>query len=114
MPPQAPSTMSISPSKRPVTVRMSTSLVRYEPSPSAYPVDGTRTRSPQVGRADPPDFVATSGFPSTRNLWTRAVVSDDLVSVGVVTDLRERAEEHLRALAGPTARLRDDQWTAVE
>src|SRR3954454_309825 len=31
-----------------------------------------------------------------------------------MSDLRERAEEHLRALAGPTARLRDDQWTAIE
>ncbi len=31
-----------------------------------------------------------------------------------MTDLRARAEEHLRALAGPTARLRDDQWTAIE
>src|SRR3954454_16758997 len=30
-----------------------------------------------------------------------------------MTDLRERAEEHLRALAGPTAVLRDDQWTAI-
>jgi len=29
-------------------------------------------------------------------------------------DLRERAEEHLRALAGPDARLRDDQWRAIE
>ncbi|MDT7581801.1 MAG: ATP-dependent helicase RecQ, partial [Pseudonocardiales bacterium] len=29
------------------------------------------------------------------------------------TDLRDRAEEVLRTLAGPTARLRDDQWTAV-
>jgi ATP-dependent DNA helicase RecQ len=27
--------------------------------------------------------------------------------------LRERAEEVLRTLAGPGARLRDDQWTAV-
>ena len=29
------------------------------------------------------------------------------------TDLRDRAEEVLRTLAGPAARLRDDQWTAV-
>src|SRR5438105_10749484 len=28
--------------------------------------------------------------------------------------LREQAEEHLRALAGDGARLRDDQWTAIE
>jgi len=28
--------------------------------------------------------------------------------------LRERAEGHLRALAGEQARLRDDQWTAIE
>src|SRR5204863_6629945 len=28
--------------------------------------------------------------------------------------LREQAEEHLRALAGDQARLRDDQWTAIE
>src|SRR4051812_23994183 len=27
--------------------------------------------------------------------------------------LREQAEEHLRSLAGPEARLRDDQWTAI-
>ena len=27
--------------------------------------------------------------------------------------LRAEAEEHLRALAGPEARLRDDQWTAI-
>ena len=31
-----------------------------------------------------------------------------------MTDLRDRAEEHLRALAGPAARLRDDQWAAIE
>src|SRR5215203_6567465 len=29
------------------------------------------------------------------------------------TALRDRAEEVLRTLAGPAARLRDDQWTAV-
>ncbi|WP_433603578.1 RecQ family ATP-dependent DNA helicase [Nocardia sp. CA-135953] len=29
-------------------------------------------------------------------------------------DLRERAEELLRDLAGPRARLREDQWTAIE
>ncbi|MDT0328581.1 RecQ family ATP-dependent DNA helicase [Nocardiopsis lambiniae] len=28
-------------------------------------------------------------------------------------DLRERAEAHLRALAGDAARLREDQWTAI-
>src|SRR5438874_8152692 len=28
--------------------------------------------------------------------------------------LREQAEAHLRALAGDQARLRDDQWTAIE
>src|SRR5512135_1692404 len=28
--------------------------------------------------------------------------------------MREQAEQHLRALAGPEARLRDDQWTAIE
>ncbi|MFN2524114.1 MAG: DEAD/DEAH box helicase, partial [Mycobacteriales bacterium] len=27
---------------------------------------------------------------------------------------REQAEQHLRALAGPDARLRDDQWTAID
>jgi ATP-dependent DNA helicase RecQ len=32
----------------------------------------------------------------------------------LATDLRERAEELLRALAGPTAVLREDQWTAIE
>src|SRR5271154_2047760 len=30
-----------------------------------------------------------------------------------VTDLRDEAEQHLRALAGDHARLRDDQWTAI-
>ncbi len=29
-------------------------------------------------------------------------------------ELREQAESHLRALAGDGARLRDDQWTAIE
>jgi ATP-dependent DNA helicase RecQ len=29
------------------------------------------------------------------------------------TELRAAAEEHLRALAGPQARLREDQWTAI-
>ena len=29
------------------------------------------------------------------------------------TDLREEAERCLRALAGPSARLREDQWTAI-
>src|SRR4051794_260859 len=32
----------------------------------------------------------------------------------VSTDLRGRAEELLRALAGPSARLRPDQWRAIE
>src|SRR3954453_18877327 len=27
--------------------------------------------------------------------------------------MRQQAEQHLRALAGPDARLRDDQWTAI-
>src|SRR3954469_13350006 len=31
-----------------------------------------------------------------------------------MTDLRQRAEDLLRALAGPTAVLREDQWTAIE
>jgi ATP-dependent DNA helicase RecQ len=31
-----------------------------------------------------------------------------------VTQLRDEAEQHLRALAGEHARLRDDQWTAIE
>ena len=30
------------------------------------------------------------------------------------TQLRDEAEQHLRALAGDQARLRDDQWTAIE
>jgi ATP-dependent DNA helicase RecQ len=30
-----------------------------------------------------------------------------------VTELRDEAEQHLRALAGDHARLRDDQWTAI-
>jgi len=30
-----------------------------------------------------------------------------------VTQLRDEAEQHLRALAGEHARLRDDQWTAI-
>ncbi len=29
------------------------------------------------------------------------------------TDLRERAEQVLRQLAGPTAVLREDQWAAI-
>src|SRR3954469_15418704 len=28
--------------------------------------------------------------------------------------MRQQAEQHLRALAGPDARLRDDQWEAIE
>src|SRR3954452_440310 len=32
----------------------------------------------------------------------------------LTTDLRERAEELLRALAGPSAVLREDQWSAIE
>ena len=31
-----------------------------------------------------------------------------------MTELRASAEEHLRALAGPGAMLREDQWTAIE
>src|SRR4051794_40979553 len=30
-----------------------------------------------------------------------------------MVDVRDRAEDVLRALAGPAARLRDDQWSAV-
>src|SRR5881392_438751 len=32
----------------------------------------------------------------------------------MATELRDEAERHLQALAGPDARLRDDQWTAIE
>ena len=32
----------------------------------------------------------------------------------MAAELRARAEEHLRALAGPDARLREDQWRAIE
>ncbi len=38
-----------------------------------------------------------------------------MTSPGTTTELRDRAEFHLRALVGrDDARLRDDQWTAVE
>src|SRR5215472_5265419 len=32
---------------------------------------------------------------------------------GTTRDLRVEAERYLRALAGPDARLREDQWTAI-
>src|SRR3954452_14594746 len=32
----------------------------------------------------------------------------------MATELRDEAERHLRALAGPDATLREDQWRAVE
>ncbi|MBF5082781.1 ATP-dependent DNA helicase RecQ [Quadrisphaera sp. INWT6] len=35
------------------------------------------------------------------------------VATPAVTDLRDAAEQHLRALAGEGARLRDDQWAAI-
>ncbi len=34
-------------------------------------------------------------------------------ATGAAGDLRADAERHLRALAGPEARLREDQWTAI-
>nr|WP_224391932.1 RecQ family ATP-dependent DNA helicase [Pseudonocardia sp. ICBG1293] len=37
-----------------------------------------------------------------------------LVTTASSTDLRERAETVLQQLAGPQARLREDQWTAIE
>ncbi|CAM3672290.1 RecQ family ATP-dependent DNA helicase [Nocardiopsis rhodophaea] len=42
-------------------------------------------------------------------------VPPESVPATAVTDpaMREAAERHLRALAGPSARLRDDQWTAI-
>lgn len=36
------------------------------------------------------------------------------VTTASSTDLRERAETVLQQLAGPQARLREDQWTAIE
>ncbi|SDQ37017.1 ATP-dependent DNA helicase RecQ [Quadrisphaera sp. DSM 44207] len=36
------------------------------------------------------------------------------MSTAPTAGLREAAEQHLRALAGPAAQLREDQWTAVE
>jgi ATP-dependent DNA helicase RecQ len=36
------------------------------------------------------------------------------VTAATTAPTRDEAERHLRALAGETARLRDDQWTAVE
>src|SRR5258707_11146247 len=38
----------------------------------------------------------------------------DLTAQGETTVDRDAAEDVLRRLAGPTARLRDDQWTAIE
>src|SRR3954466_2721931 len=32
----------------------------------------------------------------------------------MATELQDEAERHLRALAGPDATLRDDQWRAIE
>src|SRR3954451_17016472 len=53
-------------------------------------------------------------FPPERRT-VRGWGHDGRVTTTELTDtaLRERAEEVLRTLAGPSARLRDDQWTAI-
>src|SRR5689334_15036324 len=54
-----------------------------------------------------------SGDPDTRTVGGRG--HDGRVTTTSLSDaaLRDRAEDVLRTLAGPSARLRDDQWTAV-
>ncbi|MRH89146.1 RecQ family ATP-dependent DNA helicase [Nocardia sp. SYP-A9097] len=42
------------------------------------------------------------------------VTSTDATRTGTSSDLREDAERLLRELAGPSARLREDQWVAIE
>src|ERR1700727_1751207 len=46
-----------------------------------------------------------SASPDTKDDMTGEIIPDQ--------DLRAEAERCLRALAGPDARLRDDQWTAI-
>ncbi len=43
-----------------------------------------------------------------------AASSDAHGTIGSVSDLRATAQQHLTRLAGPSAVLRDDQWTAIE
>ncbi len=43
-----------------------------------------------------------------------AAASELAGTIGLVSDLRTAAQEHLARLAGPSAVLRDDQWTAIE
>ena len=43
-----------------------------------------------------------------------AASSDPHGTIGSVSDLRATAQQHLTRLAGPSAVLRDDQWTAIE
>jgi len=44
---------------------------------------------------------------------TAADAGDEIRPDGAAADRRDEAERFLRALAGPSARLREDQWTAI-
>ncbi len=57
-----------------------------------------------------PDLWTTARGPSGSGTKEGMATPTDLTDT---TALRERAEEHLRALAGDSARLREDQWTAI-
>ena len=71
-----------------------------------YPAgDPPVTGDPPVGDAPAGDPLATGDPPAT---GARPAAADGPDS------LRAEAEGHLRALAGPGARLRDDQWTAIQ
>ena len=90
--------------------------------PAAKAASSSRSRC--VGCAFRP-LISQSAGPGTRGsrvrwalsgaLGTVADMSEPTVVSDSPADVRERAESVLRALVGaPDARLRDDQWTAIE
>src|ERR1022692_4402223 len=57
---------------------------------------------------------ASTDDASTDDASTDDASTDDASTDGpAAVGLRAEAERHLRALAGPDARLREDQWTAI-
>ncbi|USY18524.1 DEAD/DEAH box helicase [Nocardiopsis exhalans] len=83
-------------------------------APAPDPANPATGATASAGPANPtgsPD--SANGPAADPTAETPAVRPGGPAREGTRDHLRERAEEHLRALAGESARLREDQWTAI-
>jgi len=80
---------------------------RTDSSPAGDQLASREPASREPAGDQPASREPTTGQPATGQPATGQPADDEPAS------LRAEAEGHLRALAGPDARLRDDQWTAI-